>query len=99
MRKKLPLILLRAVALASMLAAPAFAQIPNINLMPELKSRTTEEIERDEKADRAYRDSLRKIPDAKGNADPWGSVRGSEGPAAKPKTSPAKRAKADTPAN
>ena len=86
-----------------MLGTPAFAQVPNVNLMPELKSKTPEEKERDEKADRAYRDSLRKIPDAKGASDPWGNIRGPEATAAKPtvkpKSAPVSRAKADTPAN
>ncbi len=94
-------ILLGAVALAALLGSPAFAQMPHINMMPELKSKTPEEIEREEKANKAYRDSLRKIPDAKGAADPWGDVRGAEAakPAAKSNSPPAKRAKADAPAN
>lgn len=96
-------IVLTLVALALASGAPAFAQIPNVNLMPELKSKTPEEKERDEKAERAYRDSLRKIPNAKAAGDPWGEVRGAEAPpqrpVVKPKPLPAKRAKADAPAN
>ena len=59
----------------ALLAGPgyALAQTPNINLIPELQSKTPEE-----KEDKAYRESLRKIPDAKTSADPWGSVRGGE---------------------
>ena len=89
---------LRAAALLALLTAPAYAQkMPDINLIPEVKSKTPEEIERDKQLDKAYKDSLRKIPDAKGSNDPWGAVRSSETPAAH---APAKaktktRAKAD----
>ena len=84
----------RAAALAALLAglsAPASAQMqtPNINLMPEINSKTPEEKEADALREKAYRESLRKIPDAKVSNDPWGSVRAPE-PAkpapAKPKT-------------
>jgi hypothetical protein len=73
----------RAAALAALLAglsAPAYAQMqtPNMNLMPELKSKTPEEKEADAIRERAYRDSLRKIPDAKASNDPWGNVRALE---------------------
>jgi hypothetical protein len=83
--------ILRAAALAALLAAlaaPALAQAPNINLMPELQSKTPEEKEADAARERAYRESLRKIPDAKTSGDPWGAVRGAEPakPAPKPKT-------------
>ena len=55
----------------------AMAQTPNVNLIPELQSQTPEEKERDAANDKAYRDSLRKIPDKAAN-DPWGDVRGTE---------------------
>jgi len=89
---------LRAAALLVLLTAPAYAQkMPDINLIPEVKSKTPEEIERDKQLEKAYKDSLRKIPDAKGSNDPWGAVRSSETPAthapAKAKTKT--RAKAD----
>lgn len=64
-----------AVAVAALLSAPAYAQMPNINLMPETKSKTQEERDQDAVADKAYKESLRKIPDAKTSADPWGAVR------------------------
>jgi hypothetical protein len=81
------------------------AQLPNLNLIPELKSKTPEEKEQEAIADKAYRDSLRKIPDAKTGNDPWGSVRGADAPAkpaaAKPgKTTHSKpRPKPDSAAN
>jgi hypothetical protein len=71
---------LRLVFLCTLLAAPgnALAQTPNINLMPELHSKTPEEKEAEAERDKAYKESLRKIPDAKTSSDPWGSVRGGE---------------------
>ena len=89
--------LIRAAAMIAVLAgaaiasgaAPAHAQTPNINLMPETKSKTPEEIEQDRLTDKAYRESLRKIPESKTAADPWGSVRSNDTPKAaapKPRT-------------
>ena len=65
----------RAAALIALLAVPAYAQSPTVNLMPDVKTRSPEEKEQDAIADKAYRESLRKIPDAKAAADPWGTVR------------------------
>jgi hypothetical protein len=79
------------------LTGPAYAQntTPNVNLIPELQSKTPEEKEAEEARDKAYKESLRKIPDAKVSSDPWGSVRGAEAPKA-----PAKpRAKTGSTAN
>lgn len=79
-----------AAAVILLLAGPAYAQSPNINLIPELSSRTAEEKEADAARDKAYKESLKKIPDAKGNADPWGNVRNTDAPKttapAKPRT-------------
>jgi hypothetical protein len=80
------------IASLSALAAPSHAQSPNINLLPELTSKTPEEKEQDAIREKAYRDSLRKIPDAKASSDPWGNVR-SEAPA---KPAPAKKTKTKT---
>ena len=61
-----------------------------LNLIPEMQSKTDEEKEQDKVKDKAYRESLKKIPDAKGANDPWGNVRSTEAPKAaapaKPKT-------------
>ena len=65
----------RAIALIALLTGPAYAQMPDINIIPDAKSKTPEEIEQDKVKDKAYRESLRKIPDAKVSSDPWGSVR------------------------
>ena len=75
-----------------LVASPAAAQgpMPNVNLIPDLQSKTPEEREQDAVKDKAYRDSLKKIPDAKASNDPWGTVRSTETPKtaapAKPKT-------------
>uniref|UniRef100_Q07RA1 Uncharacterized protein n=1 Tax=Rhodopseudomonas palustris (strain BisA53) TaxID=316055 RepID=Q07RA1_RHOP5 len=67
-------------------SSAARAQMPNVNLIPELESKTPEQIEQDKITQKAYRDSLRKIPDSKAASDPWGDVRS----AAPPKTTSAK---------
>lgn len=83
-----------AVAAIALLIGPAaYAQMPQMNLMPEVKSKTPEQIEAEKRRDAAYQESLKKIPDAKASADPWGSVRSdtpqasakSAKPAAKPR--------------
>jgi hypothetical protein len=87
---------LRAAALIALLTAPAlvrpaYAQMPNVNLMPDVPSKTQEEKDADEVRDKAYKESLKKIPDAKVSNDPWGTVRSGDTPKAaaapaKPKT-------------
>jgi hypothetical protein len=88
-----------AAAVIALLTGPAYAQMqtPNINLIPELGSKTPEEKEQEAVRDKAYRESLKKIPDAKTSSDPWGNVRSVD----TPKTSaPAKpRAKTGSTAN
>ena len=79
----------RIAAVFALLAGPAFAQqLPNVNLIPEVQSKTPEEKEQEAEQQKAYRDSLKKIPDAKASNDPWGNVRSAETPKtpAKPKT-------------
>jgi hypothetical protein len=81
---------LSAAAVVMLLTVPAYAQTPNINLMPEFQSKSPEEKEQEAIKDKAYKDSLKKIPDAKGSSDPWGTVRSADAPKAaapaKPKT-------------
>ena len=55
-------------------------------------SKTPEEKEQEAARQKAYKDSLRKIPDAKVSSDPWGNVRS----AATPKT-PARRRRSRAP--
>ncbi len=82
--------ILGAAAVIVLLTGPAYAQTPNINLIPELQSRSPEEKEADAVREKAYRESLKKIPDAKASSDPWGNVRGADTPKtpapAKPRT-------------
>ena len=74
--------MLSAAAVMVLLTVPAYAQTPNINLMPQLQSKSPEEKEQDAIRERAYKDSLRKIPDAKASADPWGTMRSADAPKA-----------------
>ena len=99
---------MRVVGLAAMtalmglvaLAGPARAQMggadgPHINLLSDLPSKTPDQIEAEQERDRKYRDSLKKIPDAKASNDPWGSVR-SDAPKTATKAPAAAKAKAKT---
>ena len=83
--------MLSAAAVVMLLTAPAYAQTPNINLIPELTSRSPEEKEADAIKEKAYKDSLRKIPDAKASSDPWGTVRSTDAP--KAAAAPARKSK------
>jgi hypothetical protein len=82
----------RLAAAIALLTAPAYAQMgtPNVNLIPELQSKSPEEKEAEAVREKAYRESLKKIPDAKVSSDPWGTVRSAETPRmsapAKPRT-------------
>jgi hypothetical protein len=82
--------ILSVAAVLVLLTAPAFAQMPNINMMPETPTKSPEEKEQDAIRDKAYKESLKKIPDAKTSSDPWGTVRNNDAPKAaapaKPKT-------------
>jgi hypothetical protein len=69
-----------AAVVVVVLTAPAYAQTPNINLMPEFQSKSPEEKEADAIKDKAYKESLKKIPDAKASSDPWGTVRSTDAP-------------------
>jgi hypothetical protein len=85
----------RLAALTMLLATPALAQVPPVNLLQDNKpAKSQEEKDAEAARDKAYRDSLKKIPDAKAPADPWGNVRSTDTPkapakaasSAKPKT-------------
>jgi hypothetical protein len=78
----------RIAAMMVLLTAPAFAQsTPNINLVPELQSKSPEEKEQEAQQQKAYKESLKKIPDAKASSDPWGNVRSVDTPKASAKAS------------
>jgi hypothetical protein len=82
--------ILGVAALLALLAVPAHAQMmPGaMNLIPEDKFMTPEEKEQDAIRQKAYRDSLRSIPDNKASSDPWGNVRSDapKAPAKQPRT-------------
>jgi hypothetical protein len=79
---------LGAAAVIALLTGPAYAQLPPINLLSDAPSKTPEEKEREAEQQKAYKESLRKIPDAKGSTDPWGTVRSNDTP--KTSSAPAK---------
>jgi hypothetical protein len=79
----------RMAAVLAVLAAPAYAQtMPNINLMDTGPGKTDEEKAAERERDARYKETLKKIPDAKASNDPWGGMR-SDPPkaAASPKNS------------
>ena len=77
----------RLVAAIGLLASPAFAQVPPVNLLQDNKpAKSQEEKDAEAARDKAYQDSLKKIPDAKAPADPWGNVRGPDSPKASAKS-------------
>jgi hypothetical protein len=79
-------------AVIALLTGPAYAQLdkPHINLLTDVPSKTQEELDAEAARDKAYKESLRKIPDAKASSDPWGNVRSVDAPKtsapAKPRT-------------
>jgi hypothetical protein len=96
-----PMRVLCAVAAIALLIGPAAyaQQMPQMNLMPEIKSKTPEEIEADKQRDAAYQESLKKIPDAKASSDPWGSVRSDTPRASAKSTKPAAKPRIKTGSN
>ncbi|MBR0718194.1 hypothetical protein [Bradyrhizobium liaoningense] len=87
----------RMAAVLALLAGPAYAQqMPNINLMQDAPSKTDDEKAADAERDRKYKDTLKKIPDAKASNDPWGGMRSDPPKAAPPaaaKSTAAKKTK------
>ncbi len=91
--------LFRFAVIFAVLAGPAYAQAPNVNLIPELASKTPEEKAADEERDKAYKESLKKIPDAKVSSDPWGTVRTTDSPKASTSRAASAKPKAKTGSN
>ena len=81
----------RIAAVLALLAAPAYAQMPPINLMQDGPGKSPEQRAAEAARDKAYKESLQKIPDGKAPSDPWGTVRSD---AAKPSASKAAAPKA-----
>lgn len=96
--------LFRMAAVLALVAGPAFAQdSPHINLMADGPSKTEDEKAADAAREKAYKDTLKKIPDAKASNDPWGGMRADPpkqlAPKAAAATSAPKKTKAGTAAN
>ena len=89
--------ILSAAVMMVLLTAPAYAQMPNLNLMPEVSTKTPEEKEQDAIKDKAYKESLKKIPDSKAASDPWGTVRSNDTPKAAAPAKPKTGSAANTP--
>jgi hypothetical protein len=82
--------ILCAIAVVGLLTGPVYAQMPQMNLLQDnTPPKTAEEKAAEEQRDKEYRDSLKKIPDAKASSDPWGAVR-SDPPKATTKAATAK---------
>jgi hypothetical protein len=64
-----------------LVAGPALAQMPAINMLDQGKPKTQDEIERGHAIDDAYKSTMKKVPDQKKSNDPWADVRGSSQPA------------------
>ncbi len=95
--------LFRMAAVLAVLAGPAYAQMPNLNLLQDAPSKTAEEKAAEADRDRAYKETLKKIPDSKASNDPWGGMRSDPPKQAAPKASAAtgapKKTKSGTAAN
>ena len=85
-----------AAAVIAMLAGPVYAQSKPKALEEIMDAKTPDQIEKEQAADRAYKESLKKIPDAKASADPWGNARSTDTPKAAAKTPAAKKPPAKT---
>ncbi len=82
-------VLRTSMLLAALLSGPAFAQSPHINLLTDGPGKTPEEIDKQKAVEKAYKDTLRKIPDAATSNDPWGGVRNEGQPKANARNKPA----------
>jgi hypothetical protein len=71
---------------------------PHVNLLADTPSKTPEEKEAETAKEKAYKESLKKIPDAKAPSDPWGSVR-SDAPKASASTAAKTKTKSGSNAN
>lgn len=81
--------LFRMAVVLAVLAAPAYAQMPNINILQDGPGKTPEEKAADAEREKAYKETLKKIPDSKASNDPWGGMRADPPKQAAPKASAA----------
>jgi hypothetical protein len=77
------------VAVIAVLAGPAYGQSKAPTTLEEMMNgKTPEQIEKEQATEKAYRESLKKIPESKTAADPWGNARGADTPGTVAKTPP-----------
>jgi hypothetical protein len=88
-----------AAAVIALLAGPAYAQSQSVPRYGDTaKTKSPQEIQAEQDAEKAYKRSLGNIPD-QGPTDPWGNVRSESAPKAAAKAAPAKRSKTGNAAN
>jgi hypothetical protein len=89
--------ILAAAAVIALLTLPAYAQqAPQLNEIQDWSGTKQKEKDAAVARDKAYQESLKKIPDAKVSADPWGNARGADTPKA---SAPARRTNTGSTAN
>lgn len=88
--------ILSVAAVVMLLASPAFAQLPQMNLLADKPSKTQDEKDAEAARDKAYQDTLKKIPDGKPPTDPWGNVRSTDTPKAPAKAAASAKPKTKT---
>ena len=86
----------RLAVVVALLASPAYAQMPSMNLLMDKPGKTQDEKDAEAARDKAYQDTLKKIPDAKAPTDPWGNVRSTDTPKKTEKTADKSSAKPKT---
>ncbi len=96
--------LFRLAAVLAVVAGPAYAQMPQLNLLQDTPSKTPEERAAEAERDKAYKETLKKIPDTKASNDPWGGMRSdppkqTAAPKASAASSAPKKSKGGTAAN
>ena len=75
--------LIQAGAVLALFSSPACAQTSlGVPIHPK-RLLTPEEIEQQKAADQAYDAAMRKIPDKRPSADPWGTIRPNSAPGSK----------------
>jgi hypothetical protein len=84
------------VAVIAILTGPAYGQSKASPTLEEMmNTKTPDQIEKEQATEKAYKESLKKIPESKTPTDPWGAARGADAPKAVAKT-PAVKPKAKT---
>ena len=85
-----------AAVMILLLGAPAYAQSKAPTMEQMMDAKTPDQIEKEQAADKAYKESLKKIPDAKASSDPWGNARSAYAPKSAGKNPAAKKLPAKT---